>query len=634
MAYSNNDLARFLDAQNKLYLTALSEIGKGKKETHWMWYIIPSNFEPGSDNAIFFKIDTTSDSEGSLTAEQYLDNEYLRNNYIKIIVAIYEKFLKVMSSKDDRITIIKTIIGPGYKDIDYYKLINSIEIFYPLLKTNYEGVDGVSKITEFCDVLNELDPNLKLPTSSTSSVTSKAPVADSASTSTSSEVTTFYSVPINNPGVYCYQAAAFQLLFSIDSIRTRARLYVGDGESIVYNACVVLNQMDINIKTSEHPAVNKKKNQDFLAIHAIAHGQIATQEDSQEFLSKILDSLVPIDEQIKNEIIFLDATYTFCNDSNVTQDIVNKNMYIFTNLTTFERSINKIMPGISSNMRKDIMNIPETNYNTFGRLISIGGIEQQPMFICESNDQNKNSTIHQILNSAPNPVSNGNVVGDIVAGNAKSVIDAKIKGHDDVSTSCSNMTQKRFIKIPDSLKYICFMKRLLPTLNTNYTFATCKDLTINGIKFILRGYISHSGTVTFDELGQQKADSGHYVYVGIENDKQVLYNDGSKPQYLKNDNSDYITKGYIFLYKRVVPQGGGGSNTIVSTLNPSTKSTVKANSNKKYNKRTRKHVNKITHKLKDTINTTTNTNTNTNTNKTKNKKKTRKHIHKNTVIAQ
>ena len=178
------------------------------------------------------------------------------------------------------------------------------------------------------------------------------------------------------------------------------------------------------------------------------------------------------------------------------------------------------------------------------------------------------------------------------------------------------------------------MKRLLPTLNTNYTFATCKDLTINGIKFILRGYISHSGTVTFDELGQQKADSGHYVYVGIENDKQVLYNDGSKPQYLKNDNSDYITKGYIFLYKRVVPQGGGGSNTIVSTLNPSTKSTVKANSNKKYNKRTRKHVNKITHKLKDTINTTTNTNTNTNTNKTKNKKKTRKHIHKNTVIAQ
>ena len=41
MAYANNDITRFLDAQNKLYLTAFSEIKKGKKETHWMWFIFP-----------------------------------------------------------------------------------------------------------------------------------------------------------------------------------------------------------------------------------------------------------------------------------------------------------------------------------------------------------------------------------------------------------------------------------------------------------------------------------------------------------------------------------------------------------------------------------------------------------------
>lgn len=41
MIYAKNDLTRFLDAQNKLYLTALSEIKKGKKETHWMWFIFP-----------------------------------------------------------------------------------------------------------------------------------------------------------------------------------------------------------------------------------------------------------------------------------------------------------------------------------------------------------------------------------------------------------------------------------------------------------------------------------------------------------------------------------------------------------------------------------------------------------------
>ncbi|MBP1223499.1 DUF1810 domain-containing protein [Flavobacterium sp. 1355] len=41
MAKLNNDLTRFLEAQNKLYLTALTELKKGKKETHWMWFIFP-----------------------------------------------------------------------------------------------------------------------------------------------------------------------------------------------------------------------------------------------------------------------------------------------------------------------------------------------------------------------------------------------------------------------------------------------------------------------------------------------------------------------------------------------------------------------------------------------------------------
>jgi uncharacterized protein (DUF1810 family) len=50
MAYSNNDITRFLEAQNKLYLTALSEIKKGKKETHWMWFIFPQLKGLGTSN--------------------------------------------------------------------------------------------------------------------------------------------------------------------------------------------------------------------------------------------------------------------------------------------------------------------------------------------------------------------------------------------------------------------------------------------------------------------------------------------------------------------------------------------------------------------------------------------------------
>lgn len=50
MAYSNNDITRFLDAQNKLYLTAFAEIKKGKKESHWMWFIFPQIKGLGKSN--------------------------------------------------------------------------------------------------------------------------------------------------------------------------------------------------------------------------------------------------------------------------------------------------------------------------------------------------------------------------------------------------------------------------------------------------------------------------------------------------------------------------------------------------------------------------------------------------------
>ncbi len=41
---SNNDpynLNRFLAAQEKTYETALAELRRGSKETHWMWFIFP-----------------------------------------------------------------------------------------------------------------------------------------------------------------------------------------------------------------------------------------------------------------------------------------------------------------------------------------------------------------------------------------------------------------------------------------------------------------------------------------------------------------------------------------------------------------------------------------------------------------
>ncbi|MGE5366640.1 MAG: DUF1810 domain-containing protein [Betaproteobacteria bacterium] len=35
------DLVRFLDAQNQIYQQVIEELAKGRKETHWMWFIFP-----------------------------------------------------------------------------------------------------------------------------------------------------------------------------------------------------------------------------------------------------------------------------------------------------------------------------------------------------------------------------------------------------------------------------------------------------------------------------------------------------------------------------------------------------------------------------------------------------------------
>ena len=37
----NNDLARFLKAQDLAYNSALTEIKTGRKKSHWMWFIFP-----------------------------------------------------------------------------------------------------------------------------------------------------------------------------------------------------------------------------------------------------------------------------------------------------------------------------------------------------------------------------------------------------------------------------------------------------------------------------------------------------------------------------------------------------------------------------------------------------------------
>lgn len=76
---TNNVLIKFLDAQNQVYLKALSELKKGKKDTHWMWYIFPQIKGLGSsENANYYGIKDLNE------ATAYLQHPILGKHLIEI----------------------------------------------------------------------------------------------------------------------------------------------------------------------------------------------------------------------------------------------------------------------------------------------------------------------------------------------------------------------------------------------------------------------------------------------------------------------------------------------------------------------------------------------------------------------
>lgn len=117
MAYSNTDLMRFLDAQNKLYLTALSEINKGRKETHWMWFIFPQLRGLGiSDNAIYYGLADLNE------AAAFLAHPILGKHLIEISELL--------------LTFKRVSAEAIFKELDSRKLRSSMTLFSLLENTN------------------------------------------------------------------------------------------------------------------------------------------------------------------------------------------------------------------------------------------------------------------------------------------------------------------------------------------------------------------------------------------------------------------------------------------------------------------------------------------------------------------
>ena len=76
---TENNLTRFLDAQKGDYEIALKEIKKGKKTSHWMWYIFPQINGLGfSDTSKFYAIKNKDE------ATEYLHHDILGKRLIEI----------------------------------------------------------------------------------------------------------------------------------------------------------------------------------------------------------------------------------------------------------------------------------------------------------------------------------------------------------------------------------------------------------------------------------------------------------------------------------------------------------------------------------------------------------------------
>lgn len=80
-----NDLKRFLDAQENDFERALAEIKRGRKQSHWMWYIFPQIVGLGSsETSRFYAVKDRAE------AELYLAHPVLGARLVEISEAVLE----------------------------------------------------------------------------------------------------------------------------------------------------------------------------------------------------------------------------------------------------------------------------------------------------------------------------------------------------------------------------------------------------------------------------------------------------------------------------------------------------------------------------------------------------------------
>ena len=112
-----NNLKRFIEAQEADYQIALSEVRKGRKQSHWMWYIFPQIQGLGfSETSKFYAIKNINE------AEEFLNHPVLGSR----LVHICNELLKLKSNDANKI----------FGSPDDLKLKSSMTLFSSLHNTN------------------------------------------------------------------------------------------------------------------------------------------------------------------------------------------------------------------------------------------------------------------------------------------------------------------------------------------------------------------------------------------------------------------------------------------------------------------------------------------------------------------
>lgn len=129
-AHDPYDLDRFVQAQERSYVQALSEMRVGRKSSHWMWYIFPQLSGLGHSTASMkYSIRTLAE------AEAYLQHPVLGPRLVECAEAVLavegRSAREIFGSPDDRklrssATLFALVSTPG-------------SVFHRLLETYFGG---------------------------------------------------------------------------------------------------------------------------------------------------------------------------------------------------------------------------------------------------------------------------------------------------------------------------------------------------------------------------------------------------------------------------------------------------------------------------------------------------------------